>query len=79
MGSEYFEKKSKLLNSLGYKGSFWKLQDWSLNLPYLSGFRLWVRLNQKHLHGPVLFHRERQCEVAERVKGYRHFGTLRTH
>lgn len=46
---------------------------------HLCGSGLRVRANQENLHCSILLHGERQREVAERIKGYRHLGALWAH
>lgn len=46
---------------------------------HLHGPGLGVCAHQEHLHGAVLLHGQWQREVAERVKGDRDHGALRTH
>lgn len=46
---------------------------------HLRGSGLRVRAHQEHLHCSILLHGERQREVAERIKGYRHLGALWAH
>lgn len=46
---------------------------------HLCGSGLRVRAHQENLHCSILLHGERQREVAERIKGYRHLGTLWAH
>lgn len=46
---------------------------------HLRGSGLRVRTHQENLHCSILLHGERQREVAERIKGYRHLGALWAH